>query len=329
MRPDSRFYIERGADDLCWEEINSPYGVTLFVQAPMRMGKSSLSRRVLYRARKIGRERSAFIDFQKFPQRYLEDSERFFFELCMMIGDALGVPEAIDRHWQKRRTNIINCSRYLSDHIIPAVQGHFILAMDELERMLNCPFRADFFGMLRTWHDSRFDDESFSRMTLLLSSSTDPFLLIDNPHQSPFNVAIPVPLEDFTLDEVCELNRRHNTPLNQAQLNDLMHLLNGHPFLTRLALYQLALGKIDLPSLLAQATADSGPFGEHLRYYLRRVLRQPELKQAIVDICRDHTYEEDEVLQRLRGAGLVKREGRRVVLRYRLYERYFEERLND
>jgi hypothetical protein len=320
--------VERAADEICWQHIGGTYAATLFVQAPMRMGKSSLVRKALDRARKVGHKGSAFIDFQQFDRHCLEDEEGFLIELCLMLGDELGVEEAIDQYWTGRRSNLIKCSRYLSDHILPAVQGPFILAMDEVERMLGCPFRDDFFGMLRTWHNNRIDDDDFARMSLFLSSSTDPLLLIDNPNQSPFNVATPVPLEDFSLDHVRELNKRHNSPLGQPQVDELMHLLNGHPFLTRLALYQLALNKIDMPALLAQATDDSGPFGEHLRHYLRRILKQPELKQALIDICREHRYEEGEIFNRLRRNGLVRREGRQVVFRYNLYQRYFEERLN-
>jgi serine/threonine protein kinase len=328
MRPDSRFYIERAADNLCWQHIISPRAVTLFVQAPMQMGKSSLMRRVLYQADNVQHKPSAFVDFQRFTQQSFEDEESFFIQLCLMIGDALGVPEAIDQYWQGRRTNIVKCSRYLSEHIIPALKGPFILAMDEVERMLTCPFRANFFGMLRTWHNSRVYDENFARMTLFLSSSTDPYLLIDNPHQSPFNVATLVPLQDFTIEEVRELNRRHNSPLNRTQLKELMDLVNGHPFLTRLALYQLALGKIDMPTLQVQAAEDTGPFGDHLRHYLRRVLQRPELKRALIRIRHDHTWEETPIFYRLKEAGLIKKQGERVVLRNNLYDRYFKERLN-
>jgi hypothetical protein len=200
--------------------------------------------------------------------------------------------------------------------------------MDEVEQMQHSPFRAGFFGMLRTWHNERAFDENFARMTLFLSSSTDPFLLIDNPHQSPFNVAIPISLQDFTTDEVSELNRRHNSPLNQAQVNELTSLVDGHPFLTRLALYQLALGKIDMPSLMAGATEDSGPFGDHLRHYLLKIWQKPELKQALTLIFQKHTYPENEIFYRLKEAGLIKKVGQQVVFRNNLYERYFKERLH-
>jgi hypothetical protein len=328
LRPDSNFYIERTADSQCWQQVTSPYPATLLVQAPMQMGKSSLIRRILYLAKQTDQKQIAFIDFQKFTAQDLVAEENFFIQLSLMIGDSLGVPEAIDQYWSGRRTNIIKCGLYLSQYLIPRLNHPFILAMDEVERMETSPFRANFFGMLRTWHNDRVENEDFAKMTLLLSSSTDPYLLIDNPYQSPFNVATPIPLDDFTLEEVSELNKRHHSPLDQAQVHELMGLVHGHPFLTRLALYQLALGKIDLPLLLAQAADDNGPFGDHLRHYLHRVWQKPELKQALTLIAQKQSYEENQIFHRLRGAGLVKRVGQQVVFRNSLYERYFKERLH-
>ncbi len=328
MHPTSPFYVERAGDEICWQAISRGQAVTLFIQAPRQMGKSSLMRRIIARAKAIHHRPAAFIDFQKFPENYFHHEENFLVELCLMIGEVLGVPEAIDRYWGGRRTNIVKCSRYISDHIVPQVGQPFILAMDEVERMLTSPFSANFFGMLRTWHNDRAHDERFAWMSLFLSSSTEPYLFIDNPNQSPFNVAEIISLRDFSQAEVEELNRRHQSPLSGDQVSDLMSLLNGHPFLTRSALYQLAAGKTDWETLMAAAAADAGPFGDHLRHYLLRVLNQPELKRALTEICAHHTYPENQTFHRLKGAGLVKQEGSRVILRNTLYARYFEEHLN-
>ncbi len=329
MPLDSKFYIERAADNDCWTYLSKTRATTVFIQALRQMGKSSLMRRMLHRAKKARHQPFAFIDFQRFPEQYFDNEESLLIDLCLMIGDALDIPEAIDRYWQGRRTNIRKCTLYLSEYIIPKVNKPFILAMDEVERMLDSPFQANFFGMLRTWHNDRAYDENFARMTLFLSSSTEPYLFIDNPNRSPFNVAEVISLQDFSPAEVEELNRRHRSPLSSSQISDLMDLVGGHPFLIRVALYQLATGKFDLSTLLAQATEDSGPFKEHLQYYHQHILEKPALKEALAYICRHHTYEENKIFHRLKGAGLIKKVGSHVILRNNLYTRYFEERLND
>jgi hypothetical protein len=328
MSPDSKFYIERVADDDCWEYISKTHAVTLFIQAPRQMGKSSLMRRVLHRAEKELNKRSVFIDFQKIPSQYFSDEERFFIEFCLMISEELKIPEAIDQYWQGKRTNIRKCSHYVAEYIIPKVNAPFILAIDEIERMVSSPFRANFFGMLRTWHNDRAYDVNFAKMSLFLSSYIQHYLLIDNPYQSPFNVAELISPQDFTLTEVKELNRRHNSPLEQDQVKALVDLVGGHPFLIRLALYQLTTRRGDIDALLAQASEDNGPFGHHLRLYLLRISETPPLKEALIRIFREGSYEEDHILYQLEGLGLIKRTGPQVVLRNNLYASYFRDHLH-
>ncbi len=328
MPPDSKFYIGRAADDDCWNYLSQTQAATLFVQAPRQMGKSSLMRRMLFQAEERLQRRYAFIDFQKFPEEYFLDEESFLIEFCLMISEALAIPERVDDYWRGRRTAIIKCSRYLSEYIIPHVGEPFILAVDEVDRMLNSSLRNNFFGMMRTWHNDRGVDPNWARMTIFLSSSTEPYLFIDNPSQSPFNIAELILLEDFGLPEVMDLNRRHYSPLSQSQISSLMDLVGGHPYLIRRALYLLATNRIDLKTLLAHATEDSGPFREHLSHYLRWILGREELKIALAYICHHHRHEEDQTFHRLKGAGLVKRVDRQVVLRNNLYDRYFKERLS-
>lgn len=330
MPPDSAFYVERQADGDCWGHLSQGQVITIFVQAPRQVGKSSLMRRMAYRAKKTLDIETVFIDFERFSEQQLEDEEDFLIELCFMIGDALGIPEAIDRYWgSRRRSNLVKCSNYLSRHIIRSYNKPFILAMDEVERLLDKPMRNNFFGMLRTWHNDRAWDPTYAKMSLFLSSSTEPHLFIDNPNQSPFNVAQPVLLHDFTFSEVIELNRRHQSPLNQDQVSALMDLLGGHPFLTRLAFYELRTHRYDFDTLLTNATSDTGPFAQHLHYYWQKILDMPELKPLLSQICEQRRNLEDKLYYRLKGAGLIKKAGSQVVMRNNLYKQYFMEQLNE
>ena len=323
MSPDSPFYIERQADNDCWHYLNQAHAVTIFVQAPRQMGKSSLMRRIIYRAKQTHNVDTAFIDLEKFTKQQLEDEEAFLIEFCLMIGDALHIPDAIDDYWTSRRSNLVKCSNYISQHIIATHKKPFILAIDEMERLLHAQWHDDFFGMLRTWHNDRAWDINLAQMSLFLSSSTEPQLFIDNPHQSPFNVAEPILLRDFTLTEVEDLNQRHQSLLNPEQVKDVMGLLGGHPFLTRLAFYLIWLNRIDLSTLRENALSDDGPFGEHLRRYWRHLLELPDIKQSLMQICLHHKHPEDKRFYRLKGAGLIKKVDSQIVMRNKLYADYF------
>ena len=129
MHPDSLFYIERKADNSCWNYLGQIKADTIFVQAPTQMGKSSLMRRIIHRAKREYKVDVVFVDFEKFTEKQLDHEEEFLIELCYMIGDALGIPEAISHYWNSRRSSLVKCSNYISHHIIGTIGKHFILAM--------------------------------------------------------------------------------------------------------------------------------------------------------------------------------------------------------
>jgi hypothetical protein len=85
---------------------------------------------------------------------------------------------------------------------------------------------------------------------------------------------------------------------------------------------------LTMESLSIQATSDRGPFGDHLRYHLFRLHNKMDLVDGLFQVIRHHSCKDDLVFFRLRGAGLVRREGQRVLPRCALYEEYFREHLH-
>jgi hypothetical protein len=140
-----------------------------------------------------------------------------------------------------------------------------------------------------------------------------------------------VRLEDFKPEEVARLNALHPRPLDDSAIERLYALIGGHPYLSRKALYVLASespsGTVD--ELFAAASEDSGPFGDHLRYYLLRLQRRPELIAAFRQVIERRNGGDELLMHRLEAAGLVRRERGQVTARCELYARYFRERLHD
>ena len=187
--------------------------------------------------------------------------------------------------------------------------------------------------MLRSWHGLRAHPvrKVWKKLDMILSTSTEPQFFIDRPHESPFNVGVVLPLEDFEPEQVARLNALHPKPIAEADVQRLRELIGGHPFLTRKALYLLASSapSSTVDDLFAHAVEDGGPFGDHLRYYLLRLQRKPELIAMFRKII-DGAGGGDELLaHRLQAAGLVRRKGGKVVPRCDLYAKYFSERLRE
>jgi hypothetical protein len=200
--------------------------------------------------------------------------------------------------------------------------------MDEVDSVFEADFRTDFFGMLRSWHNRRRRRSAWGQLDLALVTSTEPYQLVEDLNQSPFNVGEVIELTDFKSDQVADLNQRHGSPLTPGEERRLMALLNGHPYLTRRALYLIASERFSTPELFERASEDRGPFGDHLRYHLFRLHRNEALTQCLRGVIRDHACPSQEDFFRLRGAGLVRSEGQAVVPRCELYAGYFRERLD-
>jgi hypothetical protein len=182
--------------------------------------------------------------------------------------------------------------------------------------------------MLRSWHNNRARGGDWLRLNLALVTSTEPYQFIADLNQSPFNVGQVVELTDFTLEQVAQLNQRHQNPLVETQVKQLFELLGGHPYLTRRALYLVASGRDTFIELLENACEDTGPFGDHLRNHLFRMGDQTKLKQGLVQIIKHERCSDEHVFFRLRGSGLVKRVDTKVVARNMLYIDFFGKRLS-
>jgi hypothetical protein len=215
----------------------------------------------------------------------------------------------------------------MSKYLLREVGGPLVIAMDEVERIFDTPFRDDFFSMLRSWHNKRALEKVWKQCDLVLVTSTEPYQLIKDLNQSPFNVGVVVNLEDFTHAEVARLNALHGAPFGGETEARLMRLLNGHPYLTRRALYLVAKGQVSAAGLFEQARDDRGPFGDHLRYHLFRLHDQADLIAGMKEVIGQGTCADERIFFRLRGAGLVRKEGRAVLPRCRLYADYFGEHL--
>ena len=96
----------------------------------------------------------------------------------------------------------------------------------------------------------------------------------------------------------------------------------------RRALYLVACKRLTTVELFAQATDDRGPFGDHLRNHLFRLHGKEDLMQGLYQVIHTGTCKDERVFFRLRGVGLVHREGRAVLPRCWLYADYFREHLH-
>jgi hypothetical protein len=325
MEFQSPFYVERPSDHMALAAIERQ-GVTISIKAPRQTGKSSLLIRMVDAATRQGK-RVALLDFQLFEKAALTDANTFFRQFCSWLTLEVDVEDRLDDYWQAPLGNTQRCTRYMGRHLLPKLGSPLVLALDEVETIFDADFRADFFSMLRSWHNSRASAPIWKQLDLALVTSTEPYQLIGNLNQSPFNVGTQIELMDFTPEQVADLNHRHGAPLHPDQIQDCMLLFGGQPYLVRRALYLVASEWMSAADLFTHAADDGGPFGDHLRYHFFRLHDREDLLQGLRQVIRDNTCADERVAYRLHSAGLVRIEGRTVLLRCRLYADYFREHL--
>ena len=321
-----QLYIERKIDAQ-FREQTVGWGTTTTIRAPRQTGKTSLLIRGIQHARSQG-VNVAFLDFQSFGSQTLSSLDLFLQEFAETICDDLDLDEeAIEQAWEGSRSPTKKLTRFMEKQVLPAFDEPILLAMDEADALLQTNFYKDFFGLLRSWHNRRASRDAWEKLNIALVISTEPYLLIDDIHQSPFNVGLYLGLEDFDADQVRDLNTRHGSPVEDQYLSQLMALLNGHPFLTRLALYKMVAEKMPWADLKRDAPTDYGPFGDHLRHQYWIIHDKPELKNALRDIILTQCCPNEKALFRLLQAGLIKGSGDAYTYRCDLYKQYFQDKL--
>ncbi len=325
----SPFYIERETDGEALQALCAMNGVTVTIKGPRQMGKSSLLNRLMNDS--CGRNmRTAFIDFQMIEKNAIENANVFYRQFCSLLSWKFKVEDRTEEFWKIPLGDVQKTTEYLSSYLLMELRdAQVLLAMDEVERMFTSPFRSDFFSMLRSWHNNRaVYGGDWTRFNMALVTSTEPYQLIADLNQSPFNVGTVAELKDFTSAQVAELNQRHGNPLSTEQSAKIFDLLGGHPYLTRKVLYLVASKHTNFDDILRNAHEDDGAFGDHLRNHLFRMSDYVELKAGLMQVIKYRRCPDEHVFFRLRGAGLVRRVGNDVMPRNQLYAEYFGKRLN-
>jgi hypothetical protein len=320
-------YISRESDTAAIRLIEQQ-GVTLIIKGSRQMGKSSLLVRTISAALDLGK-RCALVDFQMLGQETLRSASVFFQRLAESVADQLELARDIARFWDAGLADSQNFTRYMERQILQPLDAPFVLAIDEADILFQAEFLYDFFGMLRSWHNSRANPlkkKMWKRLDLVLVTSTEPYLFIDRPHESPFNVGEVLTLADFSSEQVRELNTLHDSPLFPREVDRLYELLRGQPYLTRKAFYVIKSG-LTPEQLFTQAAEDTGPFGDHLRNYFLRLLNHPDLVAALKQVSLGRGCPDSKLAYRLESAGLVRAEAGKVAPRCSLYAQYFRERL--
>jgi serine/threonine-protein kinase len=322
----SRFYIQRPPieRDCCETMLRS--GSLIRIKAPRQMGKSSLLSRTLAFAKYKGYQ-VAHLYFQQADSAIFDDLDLFLQWFCGSIASELDLDDNLEQYWQGVLGSKNKCTKYFQRYLLTAKETPLVLGLDEVDLIFQYPkIATDFFGLLRAWHEKAKNEEIWKKLRLVIVHSKEVYIPL-NINQSPFNVGLPLELPELTLSQIADLVQRHQLTWQTAQVEQLMHLTGGHPYLVRQALYQIARRRTNWEDLLQLALTEEGIYGNHLRRQLGNLREDPELLEAYSDlVAGDRPLQLDSQLAfKLRSIGLVKFVGNQVTPMCDLYSEYFRQ----
>ncbi|MGB3189527.1 MAG: AAA-like domain-containing protein [Limnoraphis sp.] len=334
VSPFSTTYIERfPLEKQAKEAIEQP-GCLLRIKSPKKMGKSSLIGQVKTHAIGLG-YRIVHLDLNRVDSNILTNLNSFLRWFCKTLSYQLQLECELEDYWNEDIGSKISCTAYLYNYILEKLETPLLLVISEIDCLFEHPqIYQDFLPLLRSWYEEAKQEESIQKLRLILSHSTEIYIPL-KIHQSPFNVGLVIQLTPLNLQQTQALVHCYgfSSTLSETITNQLYEWVNGHPYLTQLALYHLVkqievnseTPEVKLAHIIEESATLSGIYSDHLRRCLIHLKQNQELATAfqyVVEI--DDAITLDPIFAyQLESLGLVTLIGNQVICSCQLYRQYF------
>ena len=329
----SPLYINRPPiEELAYAEISRP-GCVLRIKAPMKMGKTSLLKRIVAHATTDKQYKNVYIDFQEADVAIFTSLDKFLRWFSTNITKQLHLLTQLEDYWDEDMGSKVSCKIYMQEYILEQIDDPIVLVLDEVHRVFEHPNIAqDFLPMLRFWHEQAQQVKAWQKLRLAIAYSTDIYVPLQL-HQSPFNVGLSLSLPQFNLEQVQDLAQRYgldwHDEVGTQNVVSLQAMVGGHPYLVSLALYHLYQGEMALKELLQTAPTTAGIYSHYLRSHLITLREQPQLAAALqqVMVANDGVQLDAISVHKLESMGLIQLDGDRSKPSCELYRLYFRAQL--
>jgi AAA-like domain/CHAT domain len=325
---DCQLYIDRPPiESDCYQTILKA-GALIRIKAPHHMGKTSLVQRILHHATQQGHQ-TAYLNFQSADASFLTNLDQLLQWFCGEITNELNLEYRVPDYWKQGMGSKQKCGNYFQRYLLATITSPLTLGLDEVDRVFQHPEVAqEFFGLLRAWHEKGKNEPAWQKLRLVISHSKEVYIPL-NINQSPFNVGLPIELPEFNQQQINELVQKHHLNLSQNEIEQLIGIVDGHPYLLRKALYEIARDSLNLEQFLQMAPTEEGIYGDHLRRHLFNLTADPNLEAAMKQVIASSNPVrlEANLAFKLRSLGLVELRGNDVIPLCNLYRLYFKDRL--
>ena len=330
----SDFYVERPPlESQCYETISSQSGALIRVKAPHRMGKTWFVEHLLNQVQE-NQYRSITLGFRDADRAVFADLQTFLKWFCISVGNSLELPNQVEEKWQDGLGNNSNCTNYFETYLWAGLDTPLVLVLDDVDLVFEQHNVADdFCRLLRSWYDrARRPGSTWRNLRLVIVHSTDIYGALDIDHSPLANVGSVFSLRKFSLKEATDLVQEYKLHWQADQVEQMMALIDGNPYLIHEALDYLTLNpEMTLEQFLHNAVTVSGPYHNYLGELLSTLQQNSSLAATFSSIVNSTTptRAEPAYVFQLYSMGLVEIKERGVIPSCELYRRYFRDRLQN
>ena len=323
-------YVERPpVEQLCLETV-SQAGSLLRIKSAKGMGKTLLVDRILSQVDKREYKTVSF-SFLQASKGILGDLDRLLSWFALIISKKLGLAALFQEKWQEG-LGLYSCTAYFEDHLLKKLDKPLILVLEEIDSLFTYTSVADdFLSLFRLWHEEAKNNNTWQKLHLIITYSTENYVPADL-NKSPLNVVgTEILLPDFTLEQVLTLANKYQANLGKDELQKIINLVGGHPYLIQKAIYGITQKQLSLADFLETAATEAGIYGDHLRGHLLNLQEHPNLAAGMKKVVESSSPVDlgATINWQLHSLGLVTFVQNAVQPRYPLYSDYFRYRLSS
>jgi V8-like Glu-specific endopeptidase len=327
-------YIERpDIESECYQKIATEDFIR--IKGSVGMGKTWLLKQMIEYAKNQGHF-TIRLDFNEPEKAVFDNLKAFYTWFCKKISRILGFEKSKSfipyTDYHNDPSDNANITHYFEDHLLDNRddQPKIILAIDNVDRLFTFPNIADdVCRMWRSWYDED-DGKIRNNIIMIITHSTMdyPDFNIDN---SPlFGIGHVANLSDWEVPQVKSITQQYNLNLSVIEIDQLMLLIGGHPYLVRKAVEYLYQTSTNVENLLKIATNEDSPFSSYLDQLLQNLENLPELCKIYSQIIGGFSVRLNRTSKfHLDSMGLIKITENQILPKYLLYHNYFLAHLNQ
>ena len=271
-------YVERKCHDEALSRLASDYPpLPIFLKGRRRTGKSSLLLRIVDQA---GANIKPILRFPRHPHPDLINSEEkfccwFVQKLTAQIGE--GVP-----HWGIPPQRVDELNDYIETNILPKANGGLMLAIDDVDALLEAAYFQSFLAAIHSWYSLRYERPIWMRFSFVGTISFDHDFLVKSGTMSPF-VRAPTFLDNFEDKQMTEMGQQMGLNGKPQLLKDIFEWVGGNPYLVHAlierALVLAAQGRNE-EEVMNEVASGAGPITRHVDHLCTELESEWDLLEA-------------------------------------------------